>query len=295
MKNDLKETVNQPQQKFKPHLSANTFFHYSDQLKHITEALERKKLYPRYSLESFDFLENIPKGLEKLLIPMICFCDIKLRDSNEHLEFYGKFGLGFQRSWGYQNGIESINYIDKDSKRAEVIVDKINKTFNENLAEINPFNQLEFLDLMFLKPFYGKTQKRNRSLNSENTVSSNQGSETKTIIKYFADENESRYIPNLSNSEFQQLIGNSSIQQWYFHGVEKLNNATEILNDKLKQSEVGALNFEYSDLKYIIVQNIEDKEKLLDFIINNLNELNIREKLDLAQKIQIWNESQEDY
>ena len=84
-------------------------------------------------------------------------------------------------------------------------------------------------------------------------------------------------------------------QIYQIHGVEKLNNATEILNDKLKQSEVGALNFEYSDLKYIIVQNIEDKEKLLDFIINNLNELNIREKLDLAQKIQIWNESQEDY
>lgn len=42
--------------------------------------------------------------------PMVCFCDIPLSRIDEHIGFYGKFGIGMTRKWAEQNGLNPVLY-----------------------------------------------------------------------------------------------------------------------------------------------------------------------------------------
>lgn len=42
--------------------------------------------------------------------PMVCFCDIPLSRIDEHIGFYGRFGIGMTRKWAEQNGLNPVLY-----------------------------------------------------------------------------------------------------------------------------------------------------------------------------------------
>ena len=57
-------------------VQADTLFNFMQELKFLITTVKNKMLSPRYCEEDIRYL-NI-KGLERLAIPMKCFCDINL-------------------------------------------------------------------------------------------------------------------------------------------------------------------------------------------------------------------------
>lgn len=93
----------------KPKQSANTLFHFMKELDYLKMLLSMKKIVPRYCTEDFSFLD---KGLPKLIMPMKCFCDIYLNKLVDHRNLYGSYGIGFDKEWLVNQGIQPIQYVN---------------------------------------------------------------------------------------------------------------------------------------------------------------------------------------
>lgn len=204
---------------------------------------------------------------------MKCFCDINLHRIQCHLDWYGYYGLAFPKEWGMKNGIQPIQYINPDSKLRKDFSFAFNQILNDdssissNLSDtMKNFILHEF---MYYKPYEGKM--KNRMSN-------------KIEKKCFTDECEWRYIPDLSDTDFQQI--------YYDPNIMHAGIMSDISNSLTKLSGIS-LNFNYSDIKYIIIKTTDDFIKLVS-VIDELNiDSNVRN--ELISKIIIWDKSKEDF
>lgn len=102
--------------------------------------------------------------------------------------------------------------------------------------------------------------------------------------KCFTDECEWRYIPDLSDTDFQQI--------YYDPNIMHAGIMSDISNLLTKVSGIS-LNFNYADIKYIIIKTTDDFIKLVS-VIDELNiDSNVRN--ELISKIIIWDKSKEDF
>ncbi|MEL7893553.1 abortive infection system antitoxin AbiGi family protein [Vreelandella neptunia] len=91
----------------------------SSTLFHFTKSNETLKLllkggfWPRYSLEDVSWLGS--EGVNFVAYPMVCFCDIPLSRVDEHVKFYGEFGIGLTKEWAMSNGMTPVHYISPNS------------------------------------------------------------------------------------------------------------------------------------------------------------------------------------
>ncbi|MDO9578181.1 MAG: abortive infection system antitoxin AbiGi family protein [Candidatus Cloacimonadales bacterium] len=96
-------------------LSSNTLFHYTDfecLMKILKEGFK-----PNYSLENFEFLFEKESNIKNNhIIPMVCFCDIPISSTKEHIFNYDKYAIGLSRKWGEDNGLNPVMYISRNSK-----------------------------------------------------------------------------------------------------------------------------------------------------------------------------------
>ena len=84
-----------------PKQSANTLFRFFKDSKYLFQALEKGAMIPRYYSENVDYLDI---GLHQIAYPMACFCDISIHRLEEHMDFYGTYGIAFSKSWGIKIG-----------------------------------------------------------------------------------------------------------------------------------------------------------------------------------------------
>ena len=252
-------------------IQADTLFTFTSELEFLIPYIENACLYPRYCDEDIEYLE-IDK-LKKIYIPMKCFCDINLHRINCHLDWYGYYGLAFPKDWGMKNGIQPIQYINPDSRLRKDFSTVFNHILNDDMSETTDLDNMmkSFMlhELMYYKPYEGKMKNRRSK---------------KVEKKCFTDECEWRYVPDLSNSDFQQIYYDTSIMN---AGI-----MNDISNSLTKVSGVS-LGFDYSDLKYIIIKTTDDFVKLVS-VINNLR-IDENTKNELISKIIIWEFASKDY
>ena len=127
-------------------------------------------------------------------------------------------------------------------------------------------------EMMYLKPYSGNFKFRNIE---------------KEDIKCFAEECEWRFVPDVTGRGYPQLFYNEEVSS--DNSKEFLNTLSNSLDGDVESS----LNFEYEDIKYIIVKQKEDYEVLLDVISDF--DIDEKAKLKLASKILVWAESKEDF
>ena len=252
-------------------IQADTLFTFTSELEYLIPYIENACLYPRYCDEDIEYL-NIEK-LKKIYIPMKCFCDINLHRINCHLDWYGYYGLAFPKVWGMKNGIQPIQYINPESKLRKDFTEVFNQVLNNTSSVTSELSEMmkSFMlhELMYYKPYEGKMRNR-RSKEVEN--------------KCFTDECEWRYIPNLSATKFQQI--------YYDPNIMNAGIMNDISNSLTKVPGIS-LNFDYSDLKYIIIKTTDDFIKLVS-VINDLK-INVNTRNELISKIIIWDKSKEDF
>lgn len=244
--------------------SANSIFHFMKEEKYLLEALDNRRLVPRYCNEDVKYLQIWHNGknaaFNNILIPLKCFCDIKLHNINNkvsyndiqransnqeiqrsHIQLYGTYALGFSKVWAETKGIQPVMYVNKNSPFATQLIETITKMLESEAEDNNNyFENLVAYQLSFIKPLRGYMSRPNEVLN-----------------KNFHDEHEWRYVPSFENipSDYMAIIMEQSCIE-----DKSIVNA---YNDMLQKNDTTHLKFDYDDIKYIIVPNEEERDKII--------------------------------
>ena len=233
----------------KPIISANSLFHFTPSIDNLISIVQNG-FYPHYCLESFQMITGDDT---ELAIPMVCFCDIPLSKIETHTEYYGKYAIALEKSWGIKNSISPVMYAYKDSASSKHLGRLFNKIIDGGLRyllkDISESQLNSYFDVIaYLKSYKGKLYRKGKYLDES--------------IEFY-DEKEWRYIapvPARINKKdvklIKVLIKDSFVDD---------NIITE-LNKKLQTYRI---EFSVSDVKYIIIEN---EEKILTMIkkINGL-------------------------
>ncbi len=252
-------------------IQADTLFTFSTKLSYIIPAIKQMFVSPRYCVEDISYLKI--KNLKRIAYPMKCFCDINLHRIQEHLQWYGYYGLAFSKAWGMHNCIQPVHYINPESELRKDFTTAFSaalkaKTDHELSVQIKMKNYL-LHQLMYFKPYDGKMQERDTR---------------KLKRKCFTDECEWRFVPDVSKIEFEQVLLD--------HSVYDVGLLTDLSNSMMGIREIS-LGFDYSDLKYIIVKTLDDFQELANVIVG-LKLDKIKEQ-QLFSKIIIWDISKGDF
>lgn len=210
-------------------LSSKSLFHFTS-YENLIRILDFKYFHVRYSKETFQFRLNSLS----YYIPMVCFCDIPLTMTTEHIKHYNGFALGLKKQWGIGHGLNPVFYI--------------------NAGLTNPLEGLEFgavtskagkraFDYIFclLKPYKGINYKSQPPAE-----------------KVFYDEKEWRYVPMLADfsDSFYQLYSEAEFPP-------DLNEKTISIRGLYK------LQFNISDINYLIVKSKNEKKSLIEYLQNS--------------------------
>lgn len=251
-------------------IQPDTLFNFMGKVDWLIEIVQNKTIPPRYCVEDITYLKI--DGIEKIAYPMKCFCDINLHKLHEHIGWYGACGIAFSKQWGMEQGIQPLHYINPQSKLRKDFSEAFNSSLKMNYARQSKLQKIlkNYLlhELMYYKPYSGVFINRRTSEESN---------------KCFTDECEWRFLPNVEKFDFEQIIIYDELKKGY---IDNLNAA-------LKMVQEVSLQFEYSDIKHLIVENNDDYIKLIDAII----ELPIEEheKYLLSSKIIVWDKSKGDF
>lgn len=252
-------------------IQADTLFTFTTELDYIIPTIKERIISPRYCEEDIRYLK-IPK-LKKIAYPMKCFCDINLHRLEEHLEWYGYYGLAFEKEWGMLHKIQPIQYINKESNLRKDFTEVFTAALKSDTKKesCTQLKMKSFLlhEMMYYKPYEGNFKNRNTG---------------KIVKKCFTDECEWRFIPDVTKAGYEQV--------YFDKNILNAGNLREISNSMFGIREIS-LEFEYADIKYIIVKSTED----LDILVKEIETMNLdkREAYKLISKIIVWDDSKGDF
>ncbi len=211
---------------------ADNLFHFTKSLD-VLKSILANGIQPKYCLEdvkSFNWVAN-----NYLALPISCFCDIPLSRISEHTDFYGNYGVGLSKEWGYKNRLEPVIYTHKNSdinRLVSFMLGMKDSSLTEKGKE--EYDMLRFKFLSLVKPIKGSMK-----------ISG------KEYAKEFYQENEWRYVANKIFMLFE----------------EGFDMSRKILDESLLEFR---LELEPKDIKYLFVKDDSDIPSLVDFINEKL-------------------------
>lgn len=272
-------------------ITANALFNFMREYSYLEKAILNMAICPRYYPEDISYLnlKSNFKDLTEWYIPMTCFCDIPLHQISYHAEGnsvssidqgYGKFSIAFHKEFGIRKGIQPIHYLNENSAHVEELVNAMHLLLNQvnTAAGINEvLTNFIFEYIRMIKPYVGTMKRRDK----DNNVIE--------ITKNFQDEHEWRYIPQLNPGELPlMLVEEEDIR------AEEIN---KIYTNSIPQTRNGVLEFNVEDVRYIFVETVQHRERLIRFIRGKRKgkRLSSQEKDILISKIMVYDELKEDW
>lgn len=240
--------------------SANTLFHFVGKIEYLFDILEKCCLYPRYCAERYSFL---PSDFPPLIFPMKCFCNIYLEKLQLHCKEYGSYGIGFKRDALLRRGVQPVQYINEASDLGKILKKDAQNFLNKggDILANNFLHSKLFNHLKHSKPLSGKDKDGK--------------------MKFLPDEKEWRFVPTV----------NKKNKSAAFLNVLANPDAIRRASDEIEKREELKLDYEYSDIKYLIVNNAEERMCLAKYIWYRLKlegykrEQKENVKLELISKI----------
>lgn len=264
--------------------SANTLFHFMSKSEYLKSILINKAIVPRYCIEDIEYLGiHVGKiNFREIAILQKCFCDIpfhKLTDNfelkgigknynllkdeekifftknNTHPDYYGKYAIAFSKNWGENKNLQPVHYLNEKSLYTIEFSKLLNKVLNTDILPEEYANDI-INRLSFIKPLRGIMKKIIKRNKSEDV--------SIEVYKNFHDEQEWRYIPSysaLSTAKIECIIANPNILN--------LDNIIENLNDNLTTEQYKSLwlEYNYNDIRYIIVPDLNSRIDIIDTIM----------------------------
>lgn len=230
-------------------LSSQSLFHYVSKKEYLIDILQND-FHPRYVKEEFSFET---RKLKEVAIPMLCFCDITLSNIEEHVKWYGNYGIGMKKEWAIKNGLTPVHYFNPKShamKDLAVALNYMREDFENNRIQHSGYIR-NYYNIWFMKPYEGK------QFNHQND---------KNCKKKFYDEREWRYIPSLD--ELKNLAGDLSMSLTGDRLNRFINEPEYKKNINKKLADSVRLSFRPEDITYIIVENEQERAEIIQQIKN---------------------------
>ena len=257
--------------------SANTLFNFMPKIEYLYKKLKEKRIVPRYVSEDAQYL-RIP-SLQTLEVPMICFCDINLHKILPHAKGYGNFdgygcfAIAFSKEFCLEQSVQPVHYINDHSEFLSSFSAALStalKYVDEESANFEIVSDQLVKNAMFMKPLTG----------TQNDISKN-----------FHDEQEWRFVPDLSESNMQPFLTNNKILNKYNDAIE------ELVNIRKNNNYIDiCFNFNYSNIKYLIIDKEENRMEFINWIMQLEKDkcCSKEDCIDLISKIRVLDTIEED-
>ncbi len=226
---------------------------YPDILFHFTNKvglygiLEKNSFKPSYSREQIVG----PKDHREFAVPIVSFCDLKMSELKNHMEKYGKYGIGLTKKWANKNGLSPVMYVNRHCQFADRFNSALASIY-KNLSNIRDKDQNEQSYKNYMNVWDTYRYLKNYEGNLERN-------EKDSIIDYrFADEREWRYVPPWDTKGIEPFVAKSNI------------DTKKKKDDYNKKLDGMRLEFDIDDVKYLIVENESD---VID-LIKHINQTN---------------------
>ena len=233
-------------------LSTDELFHFTPKLSHLLSIIEIG-FKPKFNLEYAHYSDLFERPAHLNPVPMVCFCDIPLHLVDDHSSKYGKYAIGLTKEWGSRNGLSPVIYVHGNSRLADSIGAMTN-SFSSYKSEM--IGSDGDISLAMMITMYGKGLRAfscylKQYENYEDVEFPFHGKVRRFPKGRFYEEREWRYVP-MSVDPMDLFF---PIQ--YFDDVVK----TQAIQKKL---EVHKLGFELTDIRYIIVEQMDEKDQVSD-------------------------------
>ncbi|MCC6071800.1 abortive infection system antitoxin AbiGi family protein [Massilia sp. GCM10020059] len=212
---------------------SSTLFHFTNNID-VIKSILKEGFWPRYSLED---VSQLTEGeYDYISFPMVCFCDIPLSRISDHVEFYGKYGIGMSRRWAEMNGLNPLLYLPGNNELRKELLN-----LNKHSNEVEGIERDEAKKTMRYIFAHSKPTRGTMVLKGE------------PVEKNFYFECEWRYVPKNENID-AYLLRTSHEKQ------EELSAANELTKKHC------ILKFEPSDIRYIFVERDSDIPGIMNYI-----------------------------
>lgn len=231
---------------------SHTLFHFTHNEDTLQKIL-KNGFWPKFCQEDIKWLEY--DTFDFIAYPMVCFCDIPLSRIDEHVKFYGNYGIGLTKEWVEKNNGTPVQYLSSNNHLISTF-----KKLSSSIDDIVQDRQEEFVKniryvFAHTKPTHG-----------------NMIIDEKTVEKEFYQESEWRCVPqdpNINEYLSREDYGNQST-------LEESNQKT---------LEFCKLVFAPADIKYIFVKNDSDIPGIVNFIQKELDHFPSRDVKILASRV----------
>lgn len=195
-------------------------------------------------------------------VPMVSFCDLRLSELKEHVEKYGKFGIGLTKKWAFANGLNPVMYISETNNFTDNFIQSLDGIYSLINKIVDPNDTVDlskdYMNLLniyrFLKNYQGELKRHNQ-----------------TISNYrFADEREWRYVPPISEK----------LNYRPFVPITRIKTKAEKAKYN-KDVEHIRLRFKPDDINYLIVEG----EKDINILINHLRRVKNKFSLKTIERL----------
>ena len=217
---------------------SHTLFHFTKN-KDILKQILKDGFWPRFCPEDIKWLSY--DGFDFVAYPMVCFCDIPLSRIDEHVGFYGNYGVGLTKEWVENNSGTPVQYISGSNHLIETF--KTLSGYSEHLEEDHKdefYKNIRYV-LAHTKPTQG-----NMVINGE------------VVEKEFYQESEWRCVPK--HGEIRDHLTR-----------DEFDNTSALEENNHLTLEYCKLRFTPSDIKYIFVKNDSDIPSIINFIQTELD------------------------
>lgn len=220
---------------------ASSLFHFTKSLD-VLQSILQDGFWPRYCLEDVQWQRHA--GHEFVAFPMVCFCDIPISRIDEHVGFYGSYGIGLTKQWGIRNNLNPVIYFSGDNPVHQAIKSLTGLVNSLKVKEEKDagFRHVRYL-LAHSKPVTGRMIVGGQPL-----------------FKEFYQETEWRFVPQHQDVEGHLL-------------QKEFDNPIELEKRNAITSEKCRLKITPSDVRYIFVPTDADIPLIMNFLQTHLDHL----------------------
>lgn len=216
---------------------SDTLFHFTKSPQILQDILLHG-FWPRYCLEDVKWYVGQD---HQLAYPMVCFCDIPLSRVDEHVQFYGNYGIGVTREWAQKNRLSPAIYLSENTELHHVLNRILRQNLEKNGLYENSNGDMNFL-LSMIKPMTGII-----NINGA------------PVLKEFYQESEWRYVIDSRNHQ---------VMPWM--DTTLFYNQTALHTNNQKTKEAHSLKLMPGDIKYIFLKEDWEIPNLINFIQTHL-------------------------
>lgn len=230
-------------------LSSETLFTFTSKLEYLMEMITQGIL-PRY------ICERIPRKNKTIsyIVPAKCFCDIPLGKIKTHLQWFGMYGIGINRTYLLKKGVSPLMYM------------------HEKSLWINEIKDLKsYPTLPFLKRYYGddfRLEKKHDKNGNEKIVDPYKAVNYQMKKRSFYDEREWRYVPKGVSITFRTDIKKI---------VDCVMESAKMNSEQKFNKDIITLNPEV--INYIIIRSLKEFSKVTDMLKKHFKDTNVYEIL----------------